>query len=98
MAHFPYRNVSDHLGKIDRYTTLWARQMHAAGRKVRTIDLLFAPNWAFFRNYFLKRGFLLGRAGLTVSALNSYYTYAKLAKLDEIAREGEAGAAGSLAA
>ena len=65
MAHYPYRNVSDHLGKIDRYTTLWARQMHASGRRVRTIDLLFAPNWAFFRNYFLKRGFRLGRAGLT---------------------------------
>jgi glycosyltransferase involved in cell wall biosynthesis len=87
MAHYPYKSVSDHLGKIDRYTTLWARQMHAAGRRVRTIDLLFAPNWAFFRNFFLKRGFLLGRAGLTVSALNSYYTYAKLAKLEELGRE-----------
>ena len=89
MAHYPYRNVSDHLGKIDRYTTLWARQMHASGRRVRTIDLLFAPNWAFFRNYVLKRGFLLGRAGFTISALNSYYTYLKLAKLEEIEREGK---------
>jgi glycosyltransferase involved in cell wall biosynthesis len=84
MAHYPYRDVSDHLGKIDRYTTLWARQMHAAGRRARTIDLLFAPNWAFVRNFVLKGGFLLGRAGLTVSALNAYYTYTKLAKLDEL--------------
>jgi glycosyltransferase involved in cell wall biosynthesis len=92
MAHHPYKNVSDHLGKIDRYTTLWAQQMHAAGRRVRAIDLLFAPNWAFFRNYFLKRGFLLGRAGLTVSALNSFYTYTKLAKLDELERDGPTAA------
>ena len=89
MAHHPYKNVSDHLGKIDRYTTLWAQQMHAAGRRVRAIDLLFAPNWAFFRNYFLKRGFLLGRAGLTVSTLNAYYTYLKLAKLEEIERDAK---------
>jgi glycosyltransferase involved in cell wall biosynthesis len=88
MAHYPYRDVSDHLRKIDRYTTLWARQMYAAGRRARTIDLLFAPNWAFFRNYVLKRGFLLGRAGLIVSALNAYYTYTKLAKLDELERNG----------
>ncbi len=89
MAHYPYRNVSDHLGKIDRYTTLWARQMHASGRRVRTIDLLIAPTWAFFRNYVLKSGFRLGRAGLTISALNSYYTYLKLAKLEEIEREAK---------
>jgi glycosyltransferase involved in cell wall biosynthesis len=87
MAHFPYRNVSDHLGKIDRYTTLWAQQMHASGRRVRTLDLLFAPNWAFFRNYFLKGGLRLGRAGLTISVLNSYYTYLKLAKLEEMERD-----------
>jgi glycosyltransferase involved in cell wall biosynthesis len=87
MAHFPYRNVSDHLDKIDRYTTLWAQQMHAAGRRVRTLDLLFAPNWAFFRNYVLKGGLRLGRAGLTISVLNSYYTYLKLAKLEEIERD-----------
>jgi glycosyltransferase involved in cell wall biosynthesis len=84
MAHYPYRDMSDHLRKIDRYTTLWAQQKHAAGRRARLIDLLVAPNWAFFRNYVLKRGFLLGRAGLTVSALNAFYTYAKHAKLDEL--------------
>jgi glycosyltransferase involved in cell wall biosynthesis len=89
MAHYPYRNVSDHLGKIDRYTTLWAQQMHASGRRVRTIDLLFAPNWAFFRNYVLKGGIRLGRAGLTISVLNSYYTYLKLAKLEEIEGDGK---------
>ena len=42
--------------------------------------------WAFFRNYVLRRGFLLGEAGLTVSALNAYYTFVKLAKLRELAR------------
>jgi glycosyltransferase involved in cell wall biosynthesis len=88
MAHYPYRNVSDHMRKIDHYTTLWARQCHAAGRRARTVDLLVAPNWAFFRNYVLKAGFRLGRAGLTISVLNAFYTYAKLAKLDELGRDG----------
>jgi glycosyltransferase involved in cell wall biosynthesis len=88
MAHYPYRDVSDHLRKIDTYTSLWARQKHAAGRHASTLDLLLAPNWAFFRNYFLKRGFLLGRAGLIVSALNAYYTFAKLAKLNELVENG----------
>ena len=88
MAHLPYRDVSDHMRKIDRYTTLWARQSHASGRRARSIDLLGAPGWAFFRNYVLKGGFRLGRAGLTISTLNAYYTFVKLAKLHELQRGG----------
>ena len=40
--------------------------------------------WAFVRNYVLKRGLLLGSAGFIVSALNTHYTFAKLAKLREL--------------
>ena len=33
LEHHPYADISDHLRKIDSYTTLWARQAHAAGRR-----------------------------------------------------------------
>ena len=36
-------------------------------------------SWAFFRNYVIKRGFLLGSSGFIVSVLNTHYTFAKLA-------------------
>jgi hypothetical protein len=41
------------------------------------------PPFAFLRNYILRRGFLNGSAGLTVSILNSYYVFLKLAKARE---------------
>ena len=44
----------------------------------------FSAAWAFFRNYVLKRGFMLGSAGLLVSVLNTHYTFVKLAKLREL--------------
>ncbi len=83
--HYPYADISDHLRKIDRYTTLWARQFFAAGRRTGPLDMASAGLWAFFRNYVLKRGFLLGTPGLTISTLNAYYTFVKLAKLRELA-------------
>jgi glycosyltransferase involved in cell wall biosynthesis len=83
LEHHPYRDVADHLRKIDRYTTLWAEQARQAGRPARLLELVCAPPWAFFRNYVLKGGFLLGREGFTISGLNAYYTFAKLAKLAE---------------
>lgn len=86
MEHHPYADISAHMRKIDRYTTLWAMQAHEAGRCTGSLELATSPLWAFFRNYVLKGGIRLGRAGLTVSAMNSYYTYTKLAKLEELAR------------
>jgi glycosyltransferase involved in cell wall biosynthesis len=91
MEHHPYDDVSAHMRKIDRYTTLWALQAHEAGRRTGTLELALSPAWAFLRNYVLKGGVRLGRAGLTVSAMNSYYTYTKLAKLDELARHDGPG-------
>jgi len=84
MEHHPYRDVSHHLQKIDNYTSLWATQAYAAGRRTGYLDLALAPAWAFLRNYVVKGGFRLGKAGLGVSSLNAYYTYTKLAKLDEL--------------
>lgn len=84
MEHHPYADIADHLRKIDLYTTLWARQASAAGRKTSAPEMVASALWAFLRNYLVKRGFALGKAGLTVSTLNAYYTYAKLAKLDEL--------------
>ena len=83
MEHFSYDDISDHLATIDRYTTLWAEQAQQEGRRSGPLDPAAAALWAFFRNYVVRRGLLLGEAGLTVSALNSYYTYVKLAKLRE---------------
>jgi hypothetical protein len=87
LEHHPYADISDHLRKIDSYTTLWARQAHAAGRRSNLVDMLAGASWAFFRNYALKGGVLLGSVGLIVSVLNTHYTFAKLAKLRELARE-----------
>jgi hypothetical protein len=83
MEHFSYDDISDHLATIDRYTTLWAEQAAQEGQRSGPLDPAFAAAWAFFRNYVVRGGVLLGEAGLTVSALNSYYTYVKLAKLRE---------------
>jgi hypothetical protein len=66
--------------------------------------MVAGASWAFFRNYVLKRGFVLGSTGLIVSVLNTHYTFVKLAKLRErgrLARDrpsrGSSGGRGALA-
>jgi glycosyltransferase involved in cell wall biosynthesis len=84
LEHFSYVDISDHLCAIDRYTTLWARESFEAGRRASFAGMAGAAGFAFVRNYLLRGGVRLGGPGLVVSALNSYYTFCKLAKLREL--------------
>lgn len=86
LQHYSYRDLSDHLDRINAYTTLAARQMYESGRRAHAADLLLHPPAAFLRNYLLRRGFLDGTAGLTLSMVNAYSVLLKFAKLWELQR------------
>lgn len=87
LQHYPYRDLSEHLLRMDRYTTLAARQMFERGRRATGLELLVHPPAAFLRNYLLKGGFRDGKAGLVISLVNSYYVMLKFAKLWELQRD-----------
>jgi glycosyltransferase involved in cell wall biosynthesis len=84
LLHYSYRDLRDHLDRINHYTTLAARQMHERGRRAGWLDILLHPPAAFLRNYLLRRGFMDGTVGLTLSAVNAYSVFLKFAKLWEL--------------
>jgi (heptosyl)LPS beta-1,4-glucosyltransferase len=86
LQHFSYRSVSEHLRHIEKYASLWARQSFDEGRRAGVAAACAAGAFAFFRNYVLKRGLLLGSAGLAISTLNAHYTFSKLLLLHELER------------
>ena len=87
LQHYPYRDLSEHLIRMDRYTTLAARQMFEKGKRATRLELLFHPPVAFLRNYLVKGGFRDGMPGLIISLVNSYYVMLKFAKLWEMQRD-----------
>jgi (heptosyl)LPS beta-1,4-glucosyltransferase len=87
LQHYPYRDLSEHLIRMDRYTTLAARQMFEKGKRATRLELLLHPPVAFARNYILKGGFRDGKPGLIISLVNSYYVMLKFAKLWELQRD-----------
>jgi glycosyltransferase involved in cell wall biosynthesis len=84
LLHFPYDSVSDHLQRIDRYTSLAALDLHDTGRRASAAGLLLHPPGAFLRNYLLRGGIRDGRVGLAVSLLNATYVLMKHVKLLEL--------------
>ncbi|MDR0305748.1 MAG: glycosyltransferase family 2 protein [Chitinispirillales bacterium] len=82
--HYSYNSVSDFTVKMDLFSSLGAQNMRRNGRRTSTADACFRAIWAFCRIYFLKLGFLDGRAGLIIafSAMAGiFYRYIKLLEL-----------------
>jgi len=85
MLHFPYREISDFLGKMQTYSTLFAQQ-HQSKKNSSIFSALWHSWFAFFKSYILKRGFMGGKEGFIISLYNGHTAFYKYLKLDEANR------------
>lgn len=91
LLHYSYRDISHHIDKMNGLSTLAAEKMYRRGRRAGFLSLLVVPWLQFNKTYFLRRGFLDGRAGVVVSLLHSVYVFLKYAKLRELQMHPEGG-------
>ncbi|HLE17169.1 MAG TPA: glycosyltransferase family 2 protein, partial [Syntrophales bacterium] len=84
LNHYTYRDASDYLERMERYSSLAAKQMLSEGKRPRITDIALRPPFTFLKMFVLQLGFLDGRTGLLLSTLYAYYTYTKYAKLREM--------------
>jgi glycosyltransferase involved in cell wall biosynthesis len=81
--HYTYRDISDQIQTIDRYSKTATKDMADRSKPFRLVHLLFSPPFRFFKDYFLKLGFLDGIPGLIIAVSTAYYAFIKHAKLWE---------------
>jgi glycosyltransferase involved in cell wall biosynthesis len=86
LQHYSFADLRDHIKRINHYSTLSAMQMYEEGRRTGPVEILVHPPAAFMRNYILRRGFLDGTAGLTISLMNAWSVGLKFMKLWELQR------------
>jgi glycosyltransferase involved in cell wall biosynthesis len=80
LLHFTCDSLSAHLGTLDRYTTLAARELIDGGVEVPVRRLAIDPVWTFIRTWVIRRGFLDGSQGLAIAWMAALYTFLKYAK------------------
>ena len=81
LNHEAYRSLSDHIGRLERYSRLMAEDMHARGRRAHLWNIVLNPWWRFVRGYFLRLGFLDGWRGLVFAYVEANYVRQKFVKL-----------------
>lgn len=81
MLHYTYNNLHEYLVKSANYAEAWAEQRFRKGKKNSLASVMMHSIGRFFRTYFIKRGFLDGKAGLLLAVLSVQSVFNKHAIL-----------------
>ena len=87
LYHYSYYSISEHIKQINKFSSIAAEAYFAENRRVSFFTIIFNPLWRFFRDFFIKLGFLDGFYGFVISANSSYETFLKYLKLKKLYRE-----------
>lgn len=91
LEHYSYRDLADQVARIQDFSRIQARALHAEGRRARISDWLLRPPARFLRGYLLKAGFRDGFPGFAIAAASAFHVFLKYATLWELERRGDAG-------
>ncbi len=83
LLHYSYYSVAEHYERAKKYAQIAALARQQQGKRSWWVQVFLSPLAKFIRNYVIKRGFLDGKAGLTIawiSALETYWKYASRPK------------------
>lgn len=84
LLHYSYDSISDHVRQTNKFTTIAAKAAHANGTKSSNFKILTRPVLKFFKDYFLKRGFLDGRYGFIICCINALSALLKYSKIKDL--------------
>jgi len=87
LLHFTDPHLYHYFEKFNRYTSLAAEDLHAAGARFSLYDVLVRPPFVFLKMFVVRRGFLDGMHGFVLSLASMAYVFVKYAKLWELQKE-----------
>lgn len=80
LKHYTYHSVSDFMERMERYSTLAAREIRKNSGRAGLFSLTVKPFATFMKMYVMRTGFLDGTRGIMLAVLYSFYTFLKYAK------------------
>lgn len=93
ILHYSYDTLADYLEKLNRYTTILARQAYECGKRVspRTwcADFCIVPFAHFFRKLVLCRGYADGWYGYLIAVFTFFTIFLQNAKITELQGRAE---------
>ena len=91
LLHYTMDSFAEHEEKVERYTTLAARQMYDAGKRSWRAAMWLAAPWTCFSTFILRGGFLDGYRGWLISRMAARSVWLKFKKLGKLVAAEQSG-------
>ena len=83
ITHYHYSSISEFIIRLDRYTSVEAKELRDSGIEFSWPDLILKPSNEFLSRFFANRGFEDGLHGLSLSLLQAFSFFIAYLKLWE---------------
>ncbi len=81
LEHYPHQSLREFINDINFHSGLHAEANHQEGKHSSLVKILFWPKLHFFKNYFLRLGFLDGTEGFVLALMMSLHSFLAWSKL-----------------
>lgn len=88
LEHYTYTSWQQWEGKLCQYTTVWAEDAYASGKRTSLPGIFLHSLGGFFKMFILRAGFLDGWMGTYMCFNHFFYEMLKYLKLHELQRKG----------
>lgn len=82
--HFPHPSLGSFIRKINRYSSLVAKERYDNGINTSLIEIMMYPKLKFISNYIVKQGYKDGIPGFLMAMMMSFHSFLVRAKLWEL--------------
>lgn len=80
LLHYSFKSIEDHKQRSDKYAELHAKSMLNKGVKFSFLKQIISPLARFLKDFFIKTGFLDGKAGFTICLISAKAVFLKYKK------------------
>ena len=88
ILHYSFYTIEQHLKQIEYFTDISSKAAFNNGESSNSVKVIYKSTFKFFRDYFLKLGFLDGYYGFVVCKNSAYAKLLKYSKLKKLNKEG----------
>jgi len=84
IVHYNYQSVEQFIERLNRYTSIQAKELYISGKKFSWQSLIHSPTQEFLSRYFQSEGYKDGIHGLILSLMQSFSQLSVMIKLWEL--------------
>lgn len=89
LLHYCFNSIQEHVDQTNKFSGEGAKALFEKGKRSSTLKMVVKAAARFFRNYFLKCGFLDGYYGYIICRISAFSSFIKYAKLKELQKKAK---------